>query len=831
MQAEEYNRRGKEMVDYITRYLTTIRERKVTPGPEVKPGYMRELLPDSAPTDPEDWDCIFRDIEKVIMPGVVHWQSPYMHAYYPALTSWPSMLGDMLADAINNIGFTWASSPACTELEMNVMDWLCKALGLPTFFLHHHPDSTGGGILQSTVSESSLVALLAARKHRIQQLKRTDPADRDLDDSVVNSRLVAYASDQAHSSVEKAGLISLVKIRFLPPDDHFSLRGDTLKQAIQEDRRRGLVPVMLCATLGTTGVCAFDDLSELGPVCAEEGLWLHVDAAYAGSAFLCPELRGPLGGIEYADSFAFNPSKWMMVHFDCTAFWVKDKCKLQQTFSVDPVYLRHENSDQATDFMHWQIPLSRRFRSLKLWFVMRCFGLKNLQGHIRHGVEMAKLLESLVRCDPNFDMPADRHLGLVVFCLKEGNALTQELLRRLTRSRTMYLVPADIDGKRIIRFTVTSQLTTSDDIIRDWDIIRKMADDLLAEEAEKQTVSEMEEQQSPVRKRVEKLSETNSDSGNHTTTAAEGLAASLMTRKPKEIEKAISDTEDEPLKTPKELENGQTQTCPKTGSKELEVDPTQTSPKTGSRELEVDPTQTSPKTGSRELEADPTQTSPKTGPRELGTSLARTSQDPETGARDGPEEIPCTAAFRVQRVQPQFRLDSDKTGFRPDPPFWMDKEKSGSENRPRRTVRSLSCSSEPLPGPIGPLFGHNTDPLSKPLSSSVTDSQPGHKDPDLIHPLNDTQLRRLSSSPSPSGLFQIPEWPSPTNSNQMGKRVLRKLTKFYSLPSFCHLWVQCGRYQVCCPVRGLQIAPKLRSPQNPGPPLGVGDSAVGLVPL
>uniref|UniRef100_A0A674AD58 Histidine decarboxylase n=1 Tax=Salmo trutta TaxID=8032 RepID=A0A674AD58_SALTR len=380
-------------------YLTTIRERKVTPGPEVKPGYMRELLPDSAPTDPEDWDCIFRDIEKVIMPGVVHWQSPYMHAYYPALTSWPSMLGDMLADAINNIGFTWASSPACTELEMNVMDWLCKALGLPTFFLHHHPDSTGGGILQ-----------------------------------VVTNPIIMF-----------------------------------------------VCLFQLCATLGTTGVCAFDDLSELGPVCTSEGLWLHVDAAYAGSAFLCPELRGPLGGIEYADSFAFNPSKWMMVHFDCTAFWVKDKYKLQQTFSVDPVYLRHENSDQATDFMHWQIPLSRRFRSLKLWFVMRSFGLKNLQGHIRHVCSLS-LLESLVRCDPNFDMPAERHLGLVVFCLKEGNALTQELLRRLTRSGTMYLVPADIDRKRIIRFTVTSQLTTSEDIIRDWNIIRKMAADLLAED-------------------------------------------------------------------------------------------------------------------------------------------------------------------------------------------------------------------------------------------------------------------------------------------------------------------------------------------------------------
>uniref|UniRef100_A0A667WQ28 Histidine decarboxylase n=1 Tax=Myripristis murdjan TaxID=586833 RepID=A0A667WQ28_9TELE len=389
MQAEEYNRRGKELVDYITEYLGSIRERKVIP--DVKPGYMKELLPDSAPTEPEEWETIFKDIERVIMPGVVHWQSPHMHAYYPSLTSWPSMLGDMLADAINCIGFTWASSPACTELEMNVMDWLCKALGLPSFFLHHHPDSRGGGILQGTVSESTLVALLAARKDKILHL-----------------------TTSAHSSVEKAGLISLVKIRFLPTDEQFSLRGDTLKQAIQEDRSNGLVPVMLCATLGTTGVCAFDKISELGPVCAEEGLWLHVDAAYAGSAYFCPELRWSLEGIEYAHSFVFNPSKWMMVHFDCTAFWVKDKYKLQQTFSVDPVYLRHENSQAATDFM-------------------------------------------------------------------EGNDLTQELLRRLTRSGTMYLIPADLHTKRIIRFTVTSQFTTSDDILKDWGIISKMAANLLAE--------------------------------------------------------------------------------------------------------------------------------------------------------------------------------------------------------------------------------------------------------------------------------------------------------------------------------------------------------------
>ncbi|XP_051580796.1 histidine decarboxylase-like [Myxocyprinus asiaticus] len=475
MQAEEYTQRGKEMVDFIQKYLTEIRDRPVVP--DVQPGYMRPLLPNSAPYEPEDWSAILQDVENIIMPGVVHWQSPHMHAYFPALTSWPSLLGDMLADAINCLGFTWASSPACTELEMCVLDWLCKALGLPDHYLHHHPQSNGGGILQSTVSECTLVALLAARKDRILQMK-SEFTHADTDESVLNSRLIVYASDQAHSSVEKAGLIALVKIRFLETDEVFSLRGETLLRAIDEDRKRGFIPVMLCATLGSTGVCSFDRLDELGPVCAREGLWLHVDAAYAGSALLCPELRYFLNGIEFADSFVFNPSKWMMVHFDCTAFWVKNKMKLQQTFTVDPLYLRHDNSD-TTDFMHWQISLSRRFRSMKLWFVMRSFGLKNLQAHIRHGVEMAKLFESLVRGDLNFQIPAQRHLGLVVFCLRAGNGATQELLRKLTKSGQMFLIPAAIGNKLIIRFTVTSQFTSAQDIQRDWSLIQQAARDVL----------------------------------------------------------------------------------------------------------------------------------------------------------------------------------------------------------------------------------------------------------------------------------------------------------------------------------------------------------------
>ncbi|KAG5206694.1 hypothetical protein JEQ12_018267 [Ovis aries] len=476
MEPEEYRERGKEMVDYICQYLTTVRERRVTP--DVRPGYLRAQLPESAPVEPDSWDSIFGDIERIIMPGVVHWQSPHMHAYYPALTSWPSLLGDMLADAINCLGFTWASSPACTELEMNVMDWLAKMLGLPEHFLHHHPGSQGGGVLQSTVSESTLIALLAARKNRILEMKASEP---EADESFLNARLVAYASDQAHSSVEKAGLISLVKVKFLPVDENFSLRGEALQKAIKEDRERGLVPIFVCATLGTTGVCAFDCLSELGPICAREQLWLHIDAAYAGTAFLCPEFRGFLKGIEYADSFTFNPSKWMMVHFDCTGFWVKDKYKLQQTFSVDPVYLRHADSGVATDFMHWQIPLSRRFRSIKLWFVIRSFGVKNLQAHVRHGTEMAKYFESLVRNDPFFEIPAKRHLGLVVFRLKGPNCLTESVLKEIAKAGRLFLIPATIQDKLIIRFTVTSQFTTRDDILRDWNLIQDAATLILSQ--------------------------------------------------------------------------------------------------------------------------------------------------------------------------------------------------------------------------------------------------------------------------------------------------------------------------------------------------------------
>ncbi|XP_030078933.1 histidine decarboxylase isoform X1 [Drosophila hydei] len=476
MDFKEYRQRGKEMVDYIADYLENIRERRVFP--DVSPGYMRQLLPESAPVDGEPWPKIFGDVEHIVMPGVTHWQSPHMHGYFPALNSMPSLLGDMLADAINCLGFTWASSPACTELEIVVMNWLGKMIGLPDEFLHLSNNCKGGGVLQTTSSEATLVCLLAGRTRAIQRFHERNPGYQDAE---INARLVAYCSDQAHSSVEKAALIGLVRMRYIEADEQLAMRGKLLREAIEDDIKQGLVPFWVCATLGTTGSCSFDNLDEVGIVCREYNLWLHVDAAYAGSAFICPEFRTWLRGIERVDSIAFNPSKWLMVHFDATAMWVRDSTAVHRTFNVEPLYLQHENSGVAVDFMHWQIPLSRRFRALKVWFVLRSFGIKGLQRHIREGVRLAQKLEALVLADHRFELPAKRHLGLVVFRIRGENEITERLLKRLNYRGNQHCVPSSLKGQYVIRFTITSTHTTLDDIVKDWMEIKQVASLVLDE--------------------------------------------------------------------------------------------------------------------------------------------------------------------------------------------------------------------------------------------------------------------------------------------------------------------------------------------------------------
>uniref|UniRef100_W5LJL2 Aromatic-L-amino-acid decarboxylase n=1 Tax=Astyanax mexicanus TaxID=7994 RepID=W5LJL2_ASTMX len=448
MDTAEFRRRGKEMVDYVADYLENIESRQVYP--DVQPGYLRTLIPEDAPQEPETYEDVVKDIERVIMPGVTHWHSPYFFAYFPTANSFPALLADMLSGAIGCIGFSWAASPACTELETVMLDWLGKMLKLPEEFLAG-TEGKGGGVIQGTASEATLVALLAARSRILKRILNDDPEKQEAN---IISRLVAYSSDQAHSSVERAALIGGVKMKKIPTDCKFAVRGEAFQKILEEDKAAGLIPFYFCATLGTTPSCAFDRITEIGPICNAEQLWLHIDAAYAGSAFICPEFRPLLDGVEFADSFNFNPHKWMLVNFDCSTMWVKNRSDIIGAFKMDPLYLKHDHQESGT---HWQIPLGRRFRSLKMWFVFRMYGLRGLQEHIRK-------------------VP----LALIVLVSSQGsNELNEALLKKINSARTIHLVPCQLAGRFVLRFAVCSRTTESRHVQEAWAHISKLATELL----------------------------------------------------------------------------------------------------------------------------------------------------------------------------------------------------------------------------------------------------------------------------------------------------------------------------------------------------------------
>ncbi|KAK3880492.1 hypothetical protein Pcinc_015013 [Petrolisthes cinctipes] len=466
MEGEEFKVAAKEMVDYIVDYLTNIRERRVLP--EVEPGYLRPLLPPAAPDTPDQWKDIMTDIERVIMPGITHWQSPNFHAYFPATNSYPATLADILSDSIGCIGFSWISSPACTELEVVMMDWLGQLLGLPQDFLFS-PEGTGGGVIQSTASEATLVALLSAQSKKLKELGHTP--------TTAHPQLVAYTSDQSHSSVERAGMLGGVLTRLVTSDEQFAMRGPALRQAILADIKEGLIPFFVVGTVGTTSACSFDNLREIGELAKKFGLWFHVDAAYAGSAFICEEFRYLMDGLELAHSFNFNPHKWLLVNFDCSAMWFKNSNDVVEAFNVDPLYLKHEKQGQVPDYRHWQIPLGRRFRSLKLWFVMRMYGKQGLQAHIRKQVSLAHQFESHVMEDSRFEIICPVTLGLVCFRLKnEDNTMNEKLLKNINAGGVIHMVPSKIRDVYFLRFVVCSYQTESDDVKTAWKEVKKQAD-------------------------------------------------------------------------------------------------------------------------------------------------------------------------------------------------------------------------------------------------------------------------------------------------------------------------------------------------------------------
>lgn len=482
MDSERFRQHGYHLIDYISNYLDTIDKRRVTPL-NIEPGYLKSLIQPDAPEKGESFVKIMHDFENHIMCGITHWQHPHFHAYFPAGNAYPSILADMLSDALGCVGFSWAASPAYTELEIIMLDWMGKMIGLPDDFLclsggrnsSTGQESKGGGVIQGSASECVLVNLLAARHWAIDKLRKKYP---NTPDGILLSKLIGYCSKEAHSCVEKAAMIGFIRMRALDTDDKHSLRGETLSKAIEADISNGFEPFLVCATLGTTSCVSFDNLEELGQVCQDHDIWLHVDAAYAGSALICPEFKYLMKGIEKASSFNMNPNKWMLINFDCSLMWVKDRFKLTRAFVVDPLYLQHSFSDQAIDYRHWGIPLSRRFRALKLWFVIRNYGVQGLQDYIRNHVKLAKLFEKLIRQDSRFKITNQVVLGLVCFRLVGSNALNQRLLSMINASGKLHMVPASLNGRYVIRFCVCDQNAQEKDIRYAYDCISEFATEL-----------------------------------------------------------------------------------------------------------------------------------------------------------------------------------------------------------------------------------------------------------------------------------------------------------------------------------------------------------------
>jgi aromatic-L-amino-acid/L-tryptophan decarboxylase len=464
MTPEEFRRQGHAVVDWIADYHSRIETFPVLS--RVKPGEIRAQLPGHAPEQGEAFDAILSDIDRVVLPGITHWQSPNFYAYFPANASGPAILGDLISAGLGVQGMLWSTSPACTEVETHVLDWLVPMLGLPEKFLS---TSTGGGVIQDTASSATLCAVLAARERSTKFASNHKGCD---------GRLISYCSTQTHSSIEKAVRIAGMgsdNLRQIEVDENFAMRPEALARQIERDIAAGLTPCFVCATVGTTSSNAIDPVREIARICREHNLWLHVDSAMSGTAALCPEFRFIHDGVDFADSYIFNPHKWMFTNCDCNVFYVADRKQLIQTLSVLPEYLRNQATESGAviDYRDWHVPLGRRFRSLKLWFVIRHYGIEGLRHHIREHVRLAQKFAGWVRDDKRFEIAAPALLNLVCFRLRSGDHARQDqtnqlLMERLNASGDLYLTHTKLDGKFTLRLCVGQTNTQARHVERAW---------------------------------------------------------------------------------------------------------------------------------------------------------------------------------------------------------------------------------------------------------------------------------------------------------------------------------------------------------------------------
>ncbi len=466
MTPEEFRHHGHAVVDWIAEYYARIESYPVLSRAE--PGQIRASLPADPPAKGEPFPAILADLEKLILPGITHWQSPNFYAYFPSNASGPAILGDLLSSGLGVQGMLWATSPACTELETHMLDWLVHMLGLPQEFLS---TSSGGGVIQDTASSASLCALLAARERATNFASNQCGCD---------GKLVAYTSSQAHSSLEKGAQIAGIgrdNLRLIEVDETFAMRPQALARRVEQDCRAGLVPFFVCATVGTTSSNAIDPVPAIARICGKHKLWLHVDAAMSGTAALCPEFRHTHAGLELADSYCFNPHKWMFTNFDCDCLFVADRKALIQTLSVLPEYLRNKATETGAviDYRDWQIPLGRRFRALKLWFVIRHYGVEGLRHHIRQHVAWAQKFADWVRKDDRFELAAPVPLNLVCFRHRGGDEINRSLMDRLNRSGDLYLTHTRLNERLTLRLCVGQTNTTARHVEKAWKRIQEEA--------------------------------------------------------------------------------------------------------------------------------------------------------------------------------------------------------------------------------------------------------------------------------------------------------------------------------------------------------------------
>ncbi len=471
MNNQEFRKYAHELADWMADYFQEIERCPVKA--RVKPGDIIEQIPLSPPQQGESMDDIIADFKKIILPGMTHWQHPCFFAYFNANNSYPSILAEMLTAAMGAQCMIWQTSPAAAELEERMMQWLAEMIGLPADFT---------GVIQDTASTATLCSLLSARE------KYSDFKINDQGFTGENNYTI-YCSREAHSSIEKAVKIAGFgknNLRKIELDRAFAMIPTALEEAIKKDIKVGCRPLAVVAACGTTGSTAIDPLRPIGEICRRYNLWLHVDAAYAGTALLLPEKRRLIDGIEYADTFVFNPHKWMFTNFDCSAYYVKDKAVLIRTFEILPEYLKTKEGDRVNNYRDWGIQLGRRFRALKLWFVIREFGTSGLQEKVRSHIAWAqRLAEKIAACE-DFEILAPVPLAVVCFRYKPRglddnstlNELNAKLLETLNKTGKIYLTHTKLNDIYTIRFVIGQTHVQESHVLEAWESIRKTAVEL-----------------------------------------------------------------------------------------------------------------------------------------------------------------------------------------------------------------------------------------------------------------------------------------------------------------------------------------------------------------